>query len=69
MLLLIRFSANSVLRCEFVTDCLSAASVRSLGLSEYVSTSVWMSGCSDSELENFTLLAVHTPETVTSLTP
>ena len=38
-------------------------------VSEHVGTSAWMSGCSDSELEDFTLLAVHTPETVTSLTP
>lgn len=44
-------------------------SVRGLGLSEYVGSSVWMSGSSDSELENFTPLVVHTPETVTSLTP
>lgn len=35
--------------------------------SEHVGTSVWMSGCSDSE--NFSLLVVHTPESMTSLTP
>lgn len=68
MLLKINFSA-SVLHCEFITGCFRAVSVRSLGLSEDVGTSVWMSGCSDSELENFSLLAVHTPGTVTSLTP
>lgn len=53
----------------WIHHCFIAATVRGLGLSEYVGTSVWMSGCSDSELENFTLLTVHTPETVTSLTP
>lgn len=69
MWLWINFSANSVLCCDFIIDCFRAASVRILGLSECVVSSVWMSGCSDSELKNFTLLMVHTPETVTSLTP
>lgn len=36
-----------------------------------VPQSMWLHqcGCSDSESENFTLLTVHTPETVTSMTP
>ena len=54
----ITFSAKCVfLRCEFI--CFRA--VRRSGLSEYVGSSVWMSGSSDSQLERTPLCLWFTP--------